>query len=254
VLYSIYAGIWLLVEGIRSRAEPPPGIRYRSWQELVRENLRGKPVGNRLGELTGSWLGSAILSCLISVVLIAMADGFNTADVNVLSLYTWMAVIATLGSWSVLAVGKFCEGIESDAWRRRLVTLAMGLGVGAAAWGLGDNFLQVNLQSAANTWAMPETSLASPDTAPLARFLVFFGLLFAVPGWWKQTDPLRRTRVNLLSLGWCVLWGGIISIFWPFPQPWGLMLAATISLSTQLAAPWMSSAERDAAKREFRRA
>ena len=33
-----------------------------------------------------------------------------------------------------------------------------------------------------------------------------------------------------------------------------LMLAATISLSTQLAAPWMTSAERDAAKKEFRRA
>jgi hypothetical protein len=32
------------------------------------------------------------------------------------------------------------------------------------------------------------------------------------------------------------------------------MLAATMSLSTQLAAPWLSSQERDAAKREFRRA
>src|SRR4051812_48503739 len=95
-------------------AESVSGIRYRSWQELVRENLRSKPFGNRLGELTGSWLGSALMSGLISVLLVAMADGFKTGDVTTFSLYTWMAITAAFGSWAVLAVGKFCEGVESD--------------------------------------------------------------------------------------------------------------------------------------------
>ena len=30
----------------------------------------------------------------------------------------------------------------------------------------------------------------------------------------------------------------LINLLWPFPQPWGLMVAATISLAVQLASPW----------------
>lgn len=253
VLYTIYAGLWLVTNSMKVRPEPTPGIRFRSWQEMVRENLRGKPFGVRLGELTGGYVAAAILSALVSVVLIAVVSQSNV-DVSSLSLYAWLVISSTLGAWAVLTVGKFCEGIESDAWRRRVVLLALGLGVGAAAWGLGDRVLLVDLHAAQNTWHVPATSLPSVDANLLTRFLVFFAAVFAVPTWWKQTDPLRKSRVNLFTLGWCVLWSGIVSVFWPFPQPWGLMLAATISLSTQLAAPWMTSQERDAAKKEFRRA
>jgi hypothetical protein len=253
VLYTIYAGVWLISSSMTVQPEPTPGIRFRTWQEMVRENLRAKSVGNRIGELTGGWLAAAILSGLLSVAFIAGADSFHT-DVTTLSLYTWMAISATFGSWAVLTVGKFCEGIESDAWRRRIVMLALGLVAGLGAWALGDQVLVMDIQKIPNTWETPTSSLADIDPEMLTRFLVFFGLVFAVPGWWKQTDPLRKSRVSLPALGWCVLWSGIVSCFWPFPQPWGLMLAATISLSTQLAAPWMTYAERDAAKKEFRRA
>jgi hypothetical protein len=33
-------------------------------------------------------------------------------------------------------------------------------------------------------------------------------------------------------------------MFWHFPQPWGLMLVASISIAAQLAAPWVSQADR----------
>ena len=98
------------------------------------------------------------------------------------------------------------------------------------------------------------TMFTEAGTPKLPLFLVYFGGLFVLPGWWKQADPLRKTRVNLFSLAGCVLWGGILSLFWPFPQPWGFMLAATISLSTQLASPWLTAKDREVAKREFRRA
>ena len=250
--YAIYGGLWLIGSAMKSQPQNTSGIRMRTWQEMVRENLRAKPAGTRIGELTGGYFAAAILSGLISVALIAAIDQFNP-DVTTLSLYTWLAVSSTLGSWTVLTVGKFCEGVDSDAWRRRAVLLAMGLGLGAAAWGLSDQVLLFDLAKAPHTWNV-ESAVPSVDASLLTRFLVFFAAVFAIPGWWKQTDPLRRSRVNLFTLGWCVLWSGLVSLVWPFPQPWGLMLAATVSLSTQLAAPWMTSKDREAAKREFRRA
>jgi len=253
VLYAMYAGISLLVKGVsQSPPEPASGIRFRSWQELVRENLKAKQLGVRLGELSGSWIAAAIIAALVSVVMIAAADQFDT-NIDTLSLYAWLAIASTFGAWAVLAVGKFCEGVESDAVRRRVVMLALGLAVGAAAFGLQQALL-VDLQVARATIGS-HTSLFSADGTPkLPLFLVFFGALFLVPGWWKQTDPLRKSRINLMTLAGCVLLGGAISFFWPFPQPWGLMLAATISLAAQLSSPWMTAKEREAARREFRRA
>jgi len=253
LVYTIYGGLWLVSSSMKSQPQTTSGIRMRSWQEMVRENLRAKPIGTRIGELTGGYVAAAILSGLISVALIAGVDQFNP-DMTTLSLYTWLAISSTLGSWAVLSVGKFCEGVESDAWRRRALLLALGLGLGAAAWGLSDQVLLVDLASAQHTWQNVDTAFPAVDATLLTRFLVFFAAVFAIPGWWKQTDPLRKSRVNLFTLGWCVLWAGIVSVLWPFPQPWGLMLAATVSLSTQLAAPWMTSSEREAAKKEFRRA
>jgi hypothetical protein len=252
VLYAIYLGVWLLVQG--SQASPPEatsGIRFRSWQELVRENLRGKPLGVRLGELSGAWLAAAVIAALLSVVMIAASDQF-ASEIDTLSAYAWLAVATTLGTWAVLAVGKFCEGVESDAIRRRVVMLGLGLALGAAAFGLEQALLMNLSNSPASVEASP--LLASEGTPRLPLFLVFFGGLFVVPGWWKQTDPLRKTRINIFKLGTCVVWGYLLSLLWPFPQPWGVMLAATISLTAQLAAPWMTAQQRDAAKREYRRA
>jgi hypothetical protein len=252
-IYAIYAGIFLMVQALSAGpTESLSGIQFRTWQELVRENMRAKPLGVRLGELSGSWLGAAVIASLVSLVMVAAADKFDT-NVDSLLQYAWLAVSATLGAWGVLAVGKFAEGSDSDAFRRRLIMLALGLVVGAAAFGL-EHLLLVNLHIARASLETSWTTMVAVDgSLRLPLFLVFFAGLFVVPGWWKQTDPLRRTRFNLISLGACVLWSYLLSLVWPFPQPWGFMLAATISLTAQLAAPWMTAKEREAARREFRR-
>jgi hypothetical protein len=41
-----------------------------------------------------------------------------------------------------------------------------------------------------------------------------------------------------------VLWAGLLEMFWHFPQPWGLMLVASISVAAQLSAPWLTYKER----------
>jgi hypothetical protein len=44
-----------------------------------------------------------------------------------------------------------------------------------------------------------------------------------------------------------ILAAWIWQLVWPFPQPWGFMMLAAISISTQLSAPWISSKDRTAA-------
>jgi hypothetical protein len=48
---------------------------------------------------------------------------------------------------------------------------------------------------------------------------------------------LRKTRLSLWHTACCVLAAWVIDWIWAFPQPWGLMVAAIISISVQLVSP-----------------
>ena len=126
--------------------------------------------------------------------------------------------------------------------------LAIGLGFGAAAYGL---FL----------WTMTSLPFGQlSDTAPIARdfkvkffdsgtprmiaFLAYFGFLFLTVRWWRFADPIRGSRLNIWNTAATVFWAWLLSnMFLPFPEPWGLMLAITIAISVQLSSPWLSLAE-----------
>jgi Na+-transporting NADH:ubiquinone oxidoreductase subunit NqrB len=85
----------------------------------------------------------------------------------------------------------------------------------------------------------------------LFAYLAYFGGMFAVVRWWKQADPLRKTRLSVWATGTCVLVAAIVDSVWRFPQPWGMMVAAIISISVQLVSPFADQeAEPTAAKVE----
>ena len=75
-------------------------------------------------------------------------------------------------------------------------------------------------------------------------YLAAFGSLFLVIRWWRQADPVRSTRLSLWSLFVCVFLSGVIANVWGFPQPWLLMIAASISVAVQLASTWIHPRER----------
>jgi hypothetical protein len=132
--------------------------------------------------------------------------------------------------------------------------LVIGLGLGAAAYAC-DQWLLVDLpfdNSFVNKSVLHGTGLGSSlrnmyasDGSPLlSAFLVYFGLLFLVVRWWRQADAMRSSRLSLGATVSTVFFAWVINIFWPFPQPWGLMAAATISLAVQLASPWSGEPDR----------
>ena len=128
--------------------------------------------------------------------------------------------------------------------------LVLGLVFGAIAFASSE-FLMVKFQDGIAMQSPLGNELArhmfTNSGAPkLASFLTYFGLIFLSIGWWKQTDPLRTSRLRLgpilvvifAAWAWWFLLG--------FPQPWGFLLVAAVAITVQLSAPWLSPQERTA--------
>ncbi len=215
----------------------------KNWREKAAPVLIVKSPRARLTELLGSLLMSAGVAGVISILVLLFRGQSPQPE-----QYAWLALVSTLGAWSVLISAKFWEATRGDPSLRRFVLLVIGLGLGAAAYGC-DQLLIVDLpfdDSFVNQSVFKGSGLGqslykmySSDGSPLlSAFLVYFGLLFLMVRWWRQADPLRSSRLSLGATVSTIFVAWLINIFWPFPQPWGLMAAATISLAVQLASPW----------------
>jgi hypothetical protein len=78
---------------------------------------------------------------------------------------------------------------------------------------------------------------------PMA-YMAVFGTLLLVVRWWKQTDPLRPSRISLWSMIVCLIAATVVTGVWKFPQPWLIMTAGTMSVSLQIASPWVRPHDR----------
>lgn len=89
------------------------------------------------------------------------------------------------------------------------------------------------------------TGLEQVNLAPehvvsdLRYYLIAFGALFLLLRWWRSADPLRASRLSLFSVFVSGLVALIVSDALGFPQPWLVMVACAMSVSVQLASPWV---------------
>ena len=58
--------------------------------------------------------------------------------------------------------------------------------------------------------------------------------------WWRQTDELRPRRFRLTSVLLTMALAFLICQIIPFPEIWGVVLAAVISSVVQVASVWQS--------------
>lgn len=263
VIYGAYYAVRTIVaagQTDESKSGGPPGStaaadrRGRSsWNDRVRQQIAARPLPDRMTELTGSLLTSAVASAVLCVVIMIVAG--QSLDGSVYrwgSLYAWLTVTSIACSWAVLIAGKSWENGSGDQVIRRFTMLAVGLALGALAWGV-DSALLVDLNYGkmldANRVIPVFDSLHTADGSPtLPAYLAFFAGLFVILRWWLQADPLRRSRLSLFGTGLCALWGFIL----PFPQPWGFLLAAAVAVAVQLSAPWVSQGERTQLRQRLR--
>jgi len=209
------------------------------------------PPRERLTQLVGSLLLSAG-TCLIVALVIMFLRG-ETPEPN---QYAWLAMSSIIGAWCVLIPAKVWEGSRGDPALRRFVMLAIGLGFGAIAFGLLD-WLMISLPAfSASPMGGPARAFktgffdsAGTGAPKMIAFLAYFGFLFLIVRWWRLADPARSTRLSIWHTAVAVFCSWVLTIFWPFPQPWGVMVSATIAISVQLASPWLSATERAALAR-----
>ena len=192
----------------------------------------------RVAALLGSLLLSAILSLLISFVMVLLrGEPMQTEQ------YTWLAVVSTLGAWGVLVPSALWQGRVGEPIFRRIVMLVVGLALGTVAYFI-DVGLWVDLpfdhlvnQMTSNVFSPKSFYDAKGGSPLLYAYLAYFGFLFLLVRWWRFADPLRPSRLSIWPIACALLVAFGLNFLWPFPQPWGLMVAATISLAVQLASP-----------------
>jgi len=231
-----------VLQGVPLPSGSPFGdVARKHYREMPQPALPSKQPRERLTELIGSLLMSSIVAAVVSI-LILIARGVEPR----LEQFAWLALVSTAGAWGILVPSKFWEGSEGEPIYRRFVLLLVGLALGAGAW-LTADLLMVDLHYDMNGingskvrnagWV---SDFYNADGSPrLLAYMPYFGFLFPVLRWWRQTNPLRSTRLSLWSTVLCVAWAMILSVPWPFPQPWGLAVAATVSIAVQLASPWI---------------
>jgi arginine exporter protein ArgO len=268
ILYVVYYGIWTMVAAWSApedaalstgNATSPRANHFRRgrWQDYAREMLHRRAPAEKFAELTGSLLMAAFSSIVLAIVMLVIGSKDFSGSVDTYAFFAWFATTCTLGAWLVLVAGKLMESRGGEPVRRRFAMLVMGLTLGAAAFGV-QQVLYINPQ---NVMDLPQVTDGAKSAGAyssamlplLPAYLAYFAGIFVVLRWWKQVDPLRSTRLCIWTTGLCVLWAAVLEMFWHFPQPWGLMLVASISIAAQLSAPWINTAQRAKLKVEATR-
>lgn len=226
-------------------------ISHKQWKIARRMQLANVPRGNVWSEVTGSWLGSSAVIAVFSALAILFQIGSGEQAQPILVGMIWAALVALATAWVSIALGKRWQREEGDWAIRSFVQLTVGFAIGAFAYLLA-NFLMVPWEAINN----PGHQLVdlpvhhwrgffSPSGRPLLpAYLAYFPLVMGLIHWWKQVDPLRRTRFSFISVIWAVIAASLVHLLIPFPQPWGALIAAGTSLAIQLSSPWINPTER----------
>ena len=240
-----------------NRAGVPVGHAVRSRQSRLPRWARHerpaaamvvKPIRQRLTELVGSMLAGSVIAILVCVLGFVLASLRSNAVVGTedLARYGWVILASVAGTWAVLIPAKFWEGYKGDVKLRRftmmLAGLVVGLFVAAVSAGLlvdlPNNEL-VDMELNDLTGLDPVRLTPTNVVFDLRYYLVGFGALFLLLRWWRSADPMRATRLSLLAVFVSGLVALMVSNALGFPQPWLVMVACAMSVSVQLASPWI---------------
>jgi hypothetical protein len=73
----------------------------------------------------------------------------------------------------------------------------------------------------------------------LAGHMAYFGSLFWLVRWWRQSDMLRKKKFSYWIICWSMIAAGLVQLLFYFPSPWTYWFAGITSLAVQVASPWI---------------
>lgn len=147
-----------------------------------------------------------------------------------------------LGVWSLLAVGQTLSTDRRSSWHTRFVSGLYGVGVGVATWGLAT-WLSVPLpeivdRSSVMFTEIGDHSLLNERRPTVGAFALFFGSLFFLRSWIRQTFAMREHRMRIGSVIMSVVVAWLASRIFAFPSGWAMLWAAVVSCGVQSVATW----------------
>jgi hypothetical protein len=224
-------------------AVPPAVPGPPTWAERAAPH-RQPPTPRRLSPLEHATqlTGAMVLTALVAAVADGLFIVFRGAALAP-EMFAWLLSTSTLTAWVVLALSHVWRVYPVDTSLRRFVQLLAGIGVGASAYLLAQWLMvgftfEAGLNAAGGNWTASSSYFNLDGQPTILAHMAYFGLVFLVVGWWKHADPLRPKRVNLWDVVAATFLAWMVSWFWPFPQPWGLAVAATAALALQFGSPW----------------
>ncbi|MCA9182756.1 MAG: hypothetical protein KDA51_14945, partial [Planctomycetales bacterium] len=240
--------------------EPPPlprpaptsrQLSVKQWKIAKRMQLATIPRPSVWGEVTGSWLGSVAVISVFGALAVLFQIGSGKQAQPILIGMIWAAMVSLVTAWVSIGLGKRWQREEGDWAIRSFTQLTWGFAIGALAYLLSDYLIvpwETITTQGRHVVDLPVqrwSGFFAQDGSPLLpAYLAYFPLVMGLVHWWKQVDPLRRTRFSFLSVIWSVIAASIVYLLIPFPQPWGALIAAGTSMAIQLSSPWINPTER----------
>lgn len=224
-------------------------LSIRQWKVARRLQLAQVPRGSVWSEVTGSWIGSAAVIAVFSALAVLFQIGSGEPAQPLLIGMVWASLVALSAAWIAIGLGKRWQREEGDWAIRSFVQLTSGFAVGAFAYMLAQFLMvpwdSITKESFSEIPVQRWRGFFDGSGQPLLpAYLAYFPLVMGLIHWWKQVDPLRRTRFSFWAVIWSVIAASIVHLLIPFPQPWGALIAAGTSLAIQLSSPWINPAER----------
>lgn len=225
-------------------------LNLKQWRVAKRHQLAHVKRGTVWSEVSGSWLGSTAVISVFSALAVLFQIGSGQQVQSQLIGMSWAAVVALLTAWIAIGLGKRWQREEGDWAIRSFVQLTSGFAIGYVAYLLSDYLMvpwsEIGQRRFGELPVTKWNGFFGPSGEPLLpAFLAYFPLLMGITQWWKQVDPLRRSRFSFWSVIWSVLAASLVYLIIPFPQPWGAIIAAGTSIAIQLSSPWINSDERN---------
>ncbi len=229
--------------------KPSRPMTVKQWRVARRAQLALTPRRTIWTEVTGSWLGSSAVIAVFGALAVLFQVGTGKPAQPLVIGMVWSALVALSIAWIAIGFGKRWQREEGDWAIRAFVQLTSGFAIGAFAFALSEYLMvpwaSITREQLGELPVHRWRGFFGPDGSPLLpAYLAFFPLVMGLVQWWKQVDPLRRTRFSIPAVIWSVIAASLVHLLIPFPQPWAALIVAGASLAIQLSSPWINSSER----------
>lgn len=218
--------------------EQATGIAPVSVREVAAPTPPSPPApvnsGLQLGEVCGALALTTVFAALATAFWAALMPGESMPDLGIVFFLT----VATC--WAVLLPSYFWQVSVEESWRRRVVMLLLGAGMGLHALWLEGWTLEEGMHGRDGGEAVIGVARGLPLRPSLreaASMISYFAIVFLALRWWKMTDRRRTLRFSVGPVLAAGFWALLLLLVW---HDLGHAAVAVVAASAilQLVSPW----------------